>query len=105
MQHAHGKLIPGRWALTLRRGCCPHLRAFERRATPRAARDLFGISLARLLIVEEHPSVLPTDPPHLPPNVYPLLARAMQCRHKLKPPSRLYNVPLQVASRSRALPL
>jgi hypothetical protein len=57
-EHAHEKRTPGRWALTLLRGCCHHLLAFERLATPRAARDLLGISLARLLIVEEHPSHL-----------------------------------------------
>jgi hypothetical protein len=36
--------------------------------------ELFGIGLACLLVVEEHPSVLTFDPPELCPEVSPLLA-------------------------------
>jgi hypothetical protein len=36
--------------------------------------ELFGIGLACLLVVEEHPSVLTFDPPELSPEVSPLLA-------------------------------
>jgi hypothetical protein len=38
--------------------------------------ELFAIGLARLLLVEEHPSVLAFDPPELSPEVSSLLAPA-----------------------------
>jgi integrase len=42
-------------------------------------RELFGIGLARLLVVEEHPSVLTFDPPELSPirYVHAVLRRAL----------------------------
>ena len=66
-----------RGALTLRKGCCPvQPLVFERRATPTAARDLLSISLAALVVVEEHPSVFsPANPPELSPDGHSLLAR------------------------------
>ena len=66
-----------RGALPLRKGCCPvQPLVFERRATPTAARDLLSISLAALVVVEEHPSVFsPANPPELSPDGHPLLAR------------------------------
>src|SRR5215213_9704883 len=51
-------------------------------AASRTVRHLLGVSLASLVVVEEHPLVLPTHPPELPPEVSPLRARTHQTRHR-----------------------
>jgi hypothetical protein len=57
------------------RGRCPKSLPLQRPATPGTVGELFGIGLACLLVVEEHPSVLAFYPPELSPEVSPLLAR------------------------------
>jgi hypothetical protein len=43
--------------------------AFELPATLWTVRQRFGVSLARFEVVEEHPLVLPSSPPQLPPQL------------------------------------
>ena len=78
----------GRRELNLRGRRRKHVLAFERLAASGASPDPLGIGLARLLVVEEHPSRPTACPPDLPPNVHTLSARAPQPRHKFEPPSR-----------------
>src|SRR5215204_1106171 len=68
------------------RRCAPESLPLQRPATLGAVGELFGIGLACLLVVEEHPSVLTFDPPELSPEVSSLLACTTQRRH-LRPPS------------------
>src|SRR5215216_3029388 len=73
--------------------------ALELLAAPGAVLDLFSISLARVLIVEEHPLVSPAHPPEFPPNICPLLARATQQCHKLTSfPDRLLAKKLELGA-------
>src|SRR5215208_8269752 len=68
------------------RGRRPETLPLQRPATARTVGELFGIGLACLLVVEEHPSVLTFDPPELSPEVGSLLACTTQRRH-IRPPS------------------
>ena len=52
----------------------PKSMAFELPATLWTVRQCFGVSLARFEVVEEHPSVLPSSPPQLPPQLVTLFA-------------------------------
>lgn len=70
-----GPIEPGLWTLTPGKNRCPKLLTPERLATPTAARELFCVSLASLVILEEQPSVFPADPPELPPDRCPLPTR------------------------------
>ncbi len=47
----------------------PKSMAFELPATLWTVRQRFGVSLARFEVVEEHPLVLPSSPPQLPPQL------------------------------------
>jgi hypothetical protein len=80
---------PGLWTLTPGKNRCPKLLTPERLATPTAARELFCVSLASLVILEEQPSVFPADPPELPPDRCPMPTRTTQRRHKPEPPAHL----------------
>ena len=51
-------------------------------AAPRTVRNLLGESLASVVVVEEHPFVLPTYPPELPPKISPSRARTHQTGHQ-----------------------
>src|SRR5215216_6602741 len=51
-------------------------------AAPRTVRNLLGESLASVVVVEEHPLVLPTYPPELPPEIRSSRARTHQTSHR-----------------------
>src|ERR671918_1016547 len=51
-------------------------------AAPRTVRNLLGVGLASVIVVEEHPFVLPTYPPELPPEISPSRARTHQTSHQ-----------------------
>jgi hypothetical protein len=61
----------------------PEILALQRPAAGRAVLYLLGISLARLYIIEEDPSVMPFGPPELSPQFVCLSARAIQRGHQL----------------------
>ena len=57
--------------------------ALQMPAARGAVLDLLSISLARLYIIEENPSVVPFGPPQLSPQFVCLSARAIQLGHRL----------------------
>jgi hypothetical protein len=61
----------------------PEILALQRPAACRAVLYLLGISLARLYIIEEDPSVMPFGVPELCPQFVCLSARAIQRGHQL----------------------
>src|SRR5215217_70785 len=63
-------------------GCCFEGLPIQGSATPRTVRNLLGVGLASVVVIEEHPFVLPTNPPELPPEIPPLRARTHQTSHQ-----------------------
>jgi hypothetical protein len=57
--------------------------AFESPTARRTVLDLFSVSLARLEIIEEHPSVLAFYPPKLSPKLVRLATRTIQFGHRI----------------------
>jgi hypothetical protein len=53
-------------------------------------RNLLGVGLASVIVVEEHPFVLPTYPPELPPEVSPSRARTHQSSHQSSSFTNMY---------------
>ena len=69
---------------TLAAWCYRHTKilALERPSTRRTALHLFGVSLARVHVIEVHPLVLALRPPELSPEFVPLGARTIKLGHR-----------------------
>jgi hypothetical protein len=55
----------------------PETLAFQRPTARGTVGDLFGVGLTAFAVIEEYPLISPFNPPELPPEFVPLLARAI----------------------------
>src|SRR5215218_3312537 len=64
----------------------PELPTLQWLPARRTVHDRLGVSVAPFEVVKEHPAVLPSDPPELPPEPVPLRAWVVQDDHRTSPP-------------------